>query len=74
MKRTRKVPYYYITSTGEIDYTVDNNSDIDKMRHRIGNYFSPSEARKAQKEFINFFHKKKTIINRIKNIFKWNKK
>lgn len=67
MKRTRKVPYYYITSTGEIDYTVDNNSDIDKMRHKVGNYFSPSEAREAQKRFLKLF-KRETVIDKIKSL------
>lgn len=70
MKRTRKTPYYYINSTGEIDYTVDNNSDIDKMRYRIGNYFNEKEAREAQKKFLRLF-KKETIIDKIKNWYEY---
>lgn len=67
MKRTRRTPYHYITDQGIIKYTVDNNSDIDKRRYEIGNYFNADEARKAQTAFLSLF-KKKTFLDRIKNI------
>lgn len=64
MKRTRKEPYYFLTSIGTIDYTVDNNSDVDKERYRIGNYFNPHEAREAQQKFLSIL-KPNGVINKI---------
>lgn len=69
MKRTRKEPYYFLTSIGTIDYTVDNNSDIDKERHRIGNYFNSHEAREAQQKFLSIL-KPNGIINKFRSLVK----
>lgn len=65
MKRTRKIMYYYITSTGSINYAIDNNSKKDKMRYDLGNYFSESEAR-VQYEIIH----KKGFISWLKSLIK----
>lgn len=67
MNRTRKKPYYYINDIGEIKYDVDNRSERDTARFKIGNYFTdPGKARDAQQAFFRALGTKTGLINRIK--------
>lgn len=68
MNRTRKQPYYYINDIGELKTDVDNRSDRDKQRFKIGNYFlDEGQARLKQKEFLANLSKTQGIVNKLKS-------
>ena len=46
--------YYFITSIGTIDYTIDKRDTDSTLRFRVGNYFTPAEARRAQASYLEF--------------------
>jgi len=68
MNRTRKQPYYYINDIGELKPDVDNGSERDKMRFKIGNYFlDEGLARQKQKAFLEMLSIKRRLLDKVKS-------
>lgn len=68
MNRTRKKPYYYINDIGELKTDVDNGSERDKQRFKIGNYFlDEGQARDKQKQFFSILQSKRRLLDKVKS-------
>ena len=66
MQRTRKIPYYYLNDIGELKPDVDNGSERDKARYKVGNYFlNRNEAREKQKAFFSLLSKR-NLVEKVK--------